>query len=381
MEQLLQEDPEKLVALLKYAATFPDFPKNFTVPSLLDPNYVPPNRSRPLEVLCYCLAGITTVVVLLRLWVRMRVQRRMFGMDDWLIIPGQILSLATIIVIILLSRVGGSGQHIYDVSYDRAATSLVLQFIGISLYFAAICIIRLSITAFLYRLISPVFKTKRILLHCTVVFIFLEFAITGFLHIFAYKPISAGWDIDVRLAGFTSINVPLGIFIGSIVYLITDVWLLIIPIHTVWTLRLSIWRRIGITWVFAFGSVACVGAILKTIYVYPLFDSYDPLWNGIGFQIGAVIELGFGVISASIPALNHILVKAIPILLDPWFSSTPINERFSSANRTTKPKHQTFQEDFSRRIRGPSGRAVEAYDNIPGGSEFNLGREARRKGA
>jgi hypothetical protein len=88
--QLLQQDPSKVVALLNYASSFPDFPKNFTLPALVDPNYVPPNKSHPLEMLCYVMAALTTVTVVLRLWIRRRVKGMVFGADDWLIIPGQV---------------------------------------------------------------------------------------------------------------------------------------------------------------------------------------------------------------------------------------------------------------------------------------------------
>ncbi|KAF1808895.1 hypothetical protein P152DRAFT_476982 [Eremomyces bilateralis CBS 781.70] len=378
LQLLLEEDPDKLIALLEYGATFPDYPKNFTLPGLLDPNYVPPNKSRPLEVLCYCLAAISTIVVFLRLWIRKRVKGMMFGWDDWLIIPGQILSLGTIIVMVLLIKKGGSGQHVFDVSYDQIKMLQFLEFIGVMLYFHAIFLIRLSITAFLYRLMGVASMTKRILLHSTVVFLILELIIQVFAFVFACKPISAAWDMDVRLAGFKSINLALEIFVLTVIYLATDVWLLVLPIHTVWSLQLPLWTRIGVTWVFAFGGVACAGAVVKTIYVYPVFHSWDPSWNGIGFQIGAVIELGFGAISASMPAMNHILVKTIPTSLKSWINGKSRSQNPSTANRKTTPVNQSFRDVFSRN--GPNVRALKTYDDEPTEVEFDFGWESRRKG-
>ena len=82
--------------------------------------------------------------------------------------------------------------------------------------------------------------------------------------------------MNVRLNGFISLNVSLEIFILNFICLITDIWLLILPIHTIWSLKLPLRTRIGVTWVFAFGGVACAGAVMKSIYVYPVFRSYDP---------------------------------------------------------------------------------------------------------
>src|ERR1700712_405537 len=83
--------------------------------------------------------------------------------------------------------------------------------------------------------------------------------------------------MDVRLAGFTQVNLSLEIFILTIFYLLMDLWLLILPLHTIWSLQLPLRTRIGVAWVFIFGGVACAGAILKTVDIYPVFHSYDPL--------------------------------------------------------------------------------------------------------
>jgi hypothetical protein len=90
MSQLLKEDPKKVAQLLTYAATFPDFPKNFVPPSLTDPNYVPPNKSQSLLIYAYFMIGFTTLVVALRLWIRKRARGMVFGLEDYLIIPGQV---------------------------------------------------------------------------------------------------------------------------------------------------------------------------------------------------------------------------------------------------------------------------------------------------
>jgi hypothetical protein len=151
-----------------------------------------------------------------------------------------------------------------------------LQFAGIQLYMTAILFIRLSITALLYRLIGPSSRVKKWLLHLTVAILVIEWVVQTLAFIFATKPISAAWDMDVRLSGFEkTVNLPLEVFILTIFYLVMDIWLLIVPIHTIWTLQLPLRTRIGVSCVFIFGGVACAGAIVKTVYIYPVLDSYD----------------------------------------------------------------------------------------------------------
>lgn len=119
-------------------------------------------------------------------------------------------------------------------------------------------------------------RFKRWLLHITVVILAAEWVVQILAFTFATKPISAAWDMDVRLSGFiNTVNLPLEVFILTIFYLVIDVWLLILPIHTIWTIPFSLRTRISVTWVFIFGGVACAGAVVKTVYIYPVLDSYD----------------------------------------------------------------------------------------------------------
>jgi hypothetical protein len=113
------QDPKTILEFLNYASTFPDFPKGFVPPSLLDPNYVPPTNFIRLEVFTYIMMVLMTATVAARLWARKRIKGMVFGLDDWLAIPGLVLSLGLMVIVILLIRIGGAGRHIYDISFTR----------------------------------------------------------------------------------------------------------------------------------------------------------------------------------------------------------------------------------------------------------------------
>jgi hypothetical protein len=140
----------------------------------------------------------------------------------------------------------------------------------------AVFFVRLSITALLYRLMGHSSKIKQWLLHTTVIILVAEWIVQIPAFVFATKPISAAWDFNVRLSGFEqTVNAPLEVFILTILYFVMDVWLLVFPIHTIWNLQLPLRTRISASMVFIFGGVACAGAIVKTVYIYPAFNSYD----------------------------------------------------------------------------------------------------------
>ncbi|ORY10943.1 hypothetical protein BCR34DRAFT_614882 [Clohesyomyces aquaticus] len=348
---LLQTNPAKFIALERYAATFPDFPQDFVYPSLLDPKYIPPTSYERMEKYAYVMGAISTIVVVLRLWIRKRVTVLVWGVDDWLIIPGQLLSIAMIVNVILMIRTGGLGKHIYDVQYSTIYRCFQLEFSGVLLYFITVFFIRMSIAASLYRFIGLSSRPKRILMHATSLLLILQFLVQVLAYVFAYSPISAGWNMDVRIAGFKSIDLALEIFVLTIVYLLTDVWLLVLPIYTIWNLQLPTRARVGVLWIFVFGFVACVGAVVKTVFVRRTFESWDPTWHGVNFTVGAVTEITFGAISASMPALNHIIVHTLPGTLESRFGSS----KFSLGNEQPRSFYETLT--FGKRSEGPCGQA------------------------
>jgi len=67
--------------------------------------------------------------------------------------------------------------------------------------------------------------------------------------------------------------------------------------------------------------------------------------NGCGFIAGALTEVGFGVVSSSMPALNHLIIKVLPLILES-LGSTVIGSWFSSGSGNTK----SFKESFQGRI-------------------------------
>jgi hypothetical protein len=119
-------------------------------------------------------------------------------------------------------------------------------------------------------------KPKRWLLHGTVALLISEWLIQMFAIIFANSPVSAGWDMNVRIDGFKRvINLGLEIFVLTIFCVLLDVWLLVLPVSTIWSLQLPLRTRISVSFCFVFCGVACAGAVLKTLYIYPVFNSYD----------------------------------------------------------------------------------------------------------
>jgi hypothetical protein len=99
-----QSEPtiQDLLSVLKIAQSFADYPKNFIPPALSDPCYVAPFNGQAILGTAFAFAIITLIVVVLRLYVRVRYRRASWGYDDTLIIPATVCnsSLAKLISVI-----------------------------------------------------------------------------------------------------------------------------------------------------------------------------------------------------------------------------------------------------------------------------------------
>ena len=67
--------------------------------------------------------------------------------------------------------------------------------------------------------------------------------------------------------------------------------------------------------------------------------------NSVNFMAGALIEIGFGSISSSMPALNHILVTAAPRSLELWLGKSCLNKWLSGGSGSSSRK-KSFKESF-----------------------------------
>jgi hypothetical protein len=67
------------------------------------------------------------------------------------------------------------------------------------------------------------------------------------------------------------------------------------------------------------------------------------LGHGVGFCTAALTEVGFGIVSSSMPALNHLLISTVPRTLEAWFGSTRIGSWFRAESSEIRSFKDTFR--------------------------------------
>jgi hypothetical protein len=162
----------------------------------------------------------------------------------------------------------------------------------------------------------------RVFLNCFLFYIFLLFVIGHFAIIFAYSPVSAGWDLNTRLKPYKALDVWAIFTILSSLYAATDFITWLIPIKIIWGLNLTARRRLSLTFLFGFGGIACAVVVLRTILLPRLYLSFDTtcelivivffvqsntsLGNSGSLSLCNEVECNVAIIAASLPALNSL---------------------------------------------------------------------------
>lgn len=90
-----------------------------------------------------------------------------------------------------------------------------------------------------------------------------------------------------------------------VINIVLDFCLLSVPIIVVWSLQMSLRKKLRVAAVFSFGGVACIGSLMALLSKFRLKS--DALWNYTELLAWTLVELVFGMITASLPALAVLL--------------------------------------------------------------------------
>jgi len=85
--------------------------------------------------------------------------------------------------------------------------------------------------------------------------------------------------------------------------------------------------------------------------------------NCIGFISGSLIETSFGIISSSMPALNHLITTKLAKALENWVSASRIGRWMGSGSGGIKSFQQSFHELTNRKTNLENMVDTRAYQD------------------
>ncbi|KAF2657260.1 hypothetical protein K491DRAFT_342989 [Lophiostoma macrostomum CBS 122681] len=245
------------------------------------------------------------VIVGLRTYTRIAIVHS-FGKDDLAMLSALVFTIGYLIAIWVLREngMGFSGASLTPVQMvNLIRTTLAIQI----MYYIIIFCIKLSIL-FLYLR----FAAAKRFAHAVkgTIWLLAVFCIICVICCLTQCiPLHKMWDFTGTVAG-TCINTTALFYSTSTFNIITDIWILILPIQTLLSIQRPRREKAGLIVVFGLGVFSCIASIVRLHSIRIYTESKDPFYDSVPINLWSMIEVNIGIWCASIPALKALISKA-----------------------------------------------------------------------
>ncbi|KAL8663885.1 MAG: hypothetical protein Q9168_008015 [Polycauliona sp. 1 TL-2023] len=192
--------------------------------------------------------------------------------------------------------VRGYAVHVWNLPISKLTKSLLetlnvaSAFYGPTMFFT-----KLSIFILYYRIFSPS-KTMRYLIYFGIAFNFIYYTIYLFIYAFycpntSKKAPTCGHQVKVISVATSALNI------------VSDFYILLIPLAAVSNLQLPKKRKLGLFAIFFTGFLACLCSIISLHYRIVLVRSRDDVWYVVPVLVISTIEFNIGIICSCLPTL------------------------------------------------------------------------------
>ncbi|KAN0068104.1 hypothetical protein V8E54_013674 [Elaphomyces granulatus] len=232
---------------------------------------------------------------------------------------------------------GGAGRHIWDVLENDPELEIVWAKGTIAtdlIYLPSVALPKLSALCFCLRVF--VFRKVRIFTWIVIGIVIINWAAFTISATLQCRPLAYWWDKTIQ-GGFC-IDVQLLFRLACIPNLAIDVMVLALPITSLMQLRLPLFKKIALCFIFLTGSVG----MLASIYRFLLFISVDGFddrtWATVPLLAWSVVECSMYLAAACLPLLRPVVDKVTPQKWKAKFSIYGI----SRYNRTECSTNHSF---------------------------------------
>ncbi|MCJ1458810.1 hypothetical protein MMC28_009184 [Mycoblastus sanguinarius] len=224
--------------------------------------------------------------------------------------------------------------HLEDYASCAAWAGLVLSAAVEITYSPVILAAKLAILLQLMHIFVTSRNTVRFYLVQLLIWInVLWYLIQMFMTAFQCLPRAKIWNPMIPghcVITFYTIN-----FMGSTFNVVSDLFILILPILWVWKLQMVWKRKLGVSLIFATGILACLSSIMRLVTFHQSGKHPDQTWY-LGLDgLWTLAEITCGIICGSLPTLPRGLAQfssKISYILSSYRSSRPGDSENSQPN-------------------------------------------------
>ncbi|KAF9737711.1 integral membrane protein [Paraphaeosphaeria minitans] len=269
---------------------------------------LPSGRGQAQPDTCTGVATAFTItsflVVALRTYARSRILRN-FGKDDAFMIGAFIFTLGYLVCIWVMrdNGMGYSGKVlILNQRTTLIQTTLAIQI----LYYLLIACVKISI-CFCYLRIAPDKYFARLVkgtiyslaTFCVICVIVCLAQCISLRQMWNFTEISLGTCVNTTALFYTT----------SSINIITDIWIVVLPIRTLLKIRRPNREKFDLVFAFGLGVFSTIASIVRLHAIRIYTESTDPFYDSVPINLWSIIEVNIGIWCASIPSLRIILIR------------------------------------------------------------------------
>ncbi|KAH8429530.1 uncharacterized protein LDX57_007192 [Aspergillus melleus] len=265
-------------------------------------------KGAQMMAVMWALTGVTTFIVVARLFIRQKVLR-VLGLDDWLIAASMVLGLI-FVGTATASVAYGYGEHTANLDIAEAEKGLFYNSVSFIFGILSFALPKLGVAALLNRLLNPSL-IHRIITWGMASFICAVAIVNIIIYITMCDPPQALWKISLVMNGKATcrdiwVLIHYATFNGAVSAFV-DLYLAIYPSTVLFKLQMSFRKKLALSAAMGLGAVAAATAIVKCAQIKGLADKEDPTYGTVPLVIWTNVEANVVVIASCIPTLQPLL--------------------------------------------------------------------------
>ncbi|KAL1856381.1 hypothetical protein Daus18300_010753 [Diaporthe australafricana] len=326
----------------------------------------PPNRNTmALAVLSVCLAA-TTIVVALRLYSRCAVLRRV-QLQDYLLLVSFVEYIAIIGLLYRLANNSGLFVHMWDLRIGDTVEFLRVGVVLAYLVLSAVVPIKTAILMEWISIFLPNTGNRHNLFFWACHFIIwaniILFVVIIILFSVSCVPFEYLWDRTIE-GGYCRVNNNnINLLFASFLFA-TDMIILLIPQRVIWKLNMSRSRKVGVSFVFAFGIAACAASLVRLVYTVQRAKNDDETYNISILMMTAIGEGSCAVLVLCVPAVPKALT-GLKLRCLPRRSQEPLNSKDAGVAEAAWPASAEGNEKKHWRTASSSEGHLVPLEQMP----------------
>ncbi|KAI9036750.1 cytochrome P450 [Aspergillus affinis] len=311
------------------------------------PGYLEEDRSSQVIVASSFILVLTTILLAMRLYAR-SLTKAVRGWDEFLLVPSYICLMGLIVCLYCDVIYGGLGRHTASVMAEdpkMMVTFAKLLYILDWFYVPSNCLSRISVVALYLRIFTS--KLYRGICWFAIAFLIANMLSTIIAAQLECVPLAYTWDKTLP-GGGKCFDQILWYEVSNIPNVVGDLMILVLPIPTVWGLKASAGRKLGIAMVFFMGSIGLFASCMRTGVFFRDSEMFktDATWATESFSWTAV-ECGMYFSAACLIGMRPLFSKLPRWLRDRILHPSDRGNSTLEARSGTGPAH-SFKRSHHR---------------------------------